>query len=646
VKTAPVITAPLAFDADGIPFSERYGDRYHPRHGALAQAAHVFLAGNGLPGRWQGRDRFVIVETGFGLGNNFLAAWNAWRADPQRCERLHFISIEKHPLAAADLRRAHAASPLPELAAGLVRAWPSLTPNLHRLAFDGDRVELLLALGDVAAWLPEIVASVDAFFLDGFAPDRNPAMWQPRVFKALARLAAPGATAATWSAASVVRAGLAAAGFEVSSAPGDGGKREITLARYAPRFTPRRAPARLAAADAAGERRALIVGAGLAGCAAAWALAEQGWRSTLFDRHATIAAGGSGNPAGIFHGTFNADDGTHARFNRAAALQAGIATRDAIANHGVAGQVEGLLRFESHLAFETMNRELAALGLPSDYVQALDADGAARLSDLAPTLPAWFFPAGGWVAPADLAAALLAQAGSAVELRRQTPVAAIRREEGLWRLLDANGRVLGEAGVVVLANACDAASLLAGLAELPLQRIRGQTTTLALATPGLRLPRLPVAGNGYVLPPLPGGLALFGATSQIEDGEPRLRASDQRHNLMQLLRLTGSAPSVAGDTLTGRVGWRCAAPDRLPLIGGVADIAAIEQGTRFDQPRFVPRLPGLFVFTALASRGIASAALGARTLASLISGAPCPLEGSLLDAVDAARFVSRGLRRA
>ncbi|HRP29017.1 MAG TPA: FAD-dependent 5-carboxymethylaminomethyl-2-thiouridine(34) oxidoreductase MnmC, partial [Burkholderiaceae bacterium] len=314
--------------------------------------------------------------------------------------------------------------------------------------------------------------------------------------------------------------------------------------------------------------------------------------------------------------------------------------------HGVAGQVEGLLRFESHLAFETMNRQLAALGLPPDYVQALDADGAARLSGLAPTLPAWFFPAGGWVAPADLAAALLARAGSAVELRRQTPVAAIRREGSLWRLLDADGRVLGESGVVVLANACDAASLLAGLAELPLQRIRGQTTTLALATPGLRLPRLPVAGNGYVLPPLPGGLALFGATSQIEDGEPRLRASDQRHNLMQLLRLTGSAPSVAGDTLTGRVGWRCAAPDRLPLIGGVADIAAIEQGTRFDQPRFVPRLPGLFVFTALASRGIASAALGARTLASLISGAPCPLEASLLDAVDAARFVSRGLRRA
>ncbi len=650
MKTAPVVAAPLAFDAEGIPFSERYGDRYHPRQGALAQAAHVFLAGNGLPGRWQGRDRFVMLETGFGLGNNFLAAWNAWRADPQRCARLHFVSIEKHPLTAAHLERAHAQSPLPELAAALVAAWPPLTPNLHRLGFDGGRVELLLALGDVAAWLPEIIASVDAFFLDGFAPDRNPAMWQARVFRALARLAAPDATAATWSAASAVRAGLGAAGFEVKSAPGSGGKREITLARYAPRFAPRRAPSRFATAPhastaAASERRALIVGAGLAGTAAAWALAEQGWSSTLFDRRPTIGAGASGNSAGIFHGTFNAHDGPHARFNRAAALQAGVTIAGAIANHGVAGQREGLLRLESQLAIEAMNPALSALGLPPDYVRALDAGAAGQLSGLPPSQPAWFFPAGGWVHPAGLAAALLADAGSAVDLRVQTMITAIRRASGRWQLLDAAGHVVDEAAILVLANACGAASLLDGIATLPLQRIRGQITTLALVTPGLRLPRLPVAGNGYVLPPLPGGIALFGATSQIEDADPRPRADDQRHNLMQLMRLTGSAPEVADGVLSGRVGWRCVAPDRLPLIGGVADVAAMQHGTRFDQPRFIPRLPGLFVFTALASRGITSAALGARTLASLISGAPCPLEASLQDAVDPARFVSRRLRR-
>lgn len=649
MKTAPVVAAPpLAFDAEGIAYSALYGDRYHPRQGGLEQAAHVFLGGNGLPGRWQGRDHFVILETGFGLGNNFLAAWNAWRADPRRCDRLHFISIEKHPLTAADLKRAHATSSLPELAAELVQTWPPPTPNLHRLAFDGNRVELLLALGDVTTWLPEIVASVDAFFLDGFAPDRNPAMWQPRVFKALGRLAAPGATVATWSAAGAVRAGLVAAGFEVRRAPGSGGKREITLAHYAPRFTPRRAPARIGGADAGepihGDHRALIVGAGLAGCAAAYALAAQGWRSTLFDRHASVAVEASGNPAGIFHGTLNAHDGPHARFNRAAALQARIEIGNAIATHGVAGQTDGLLRLESATSIDAMSLQLRALGLPPNYVQALDADDAGRLSGLPPSAPAWFFPAGGWVDPAAFAAALLARAGSAVQWRPLTTVAAIRRQGDAWQLLDASHRVLDEAGVLVLANASDVAALCAN-ATLPMHRMRGQTTTLPLATPGLRLPRLPVTGDGYALPPLPGGIALFGATAQLEDRDPRMRAVDQHHNLRKLTRLTGSTPSVADGPLTGRVGWRCVAPDRLPLIGGVADIAAMQLGARLDQVRFIPRLHGLHVFTALASRGITWAALGARTLASQISGAPCPLEASLLDAVDAARFASRMARR-
>lgn len=658
MKTAAVVAGELAFDTEGIACSALYGDRYHPRHGALAQASHVFHAGNGLPDRWQGRERFVVLETGFGLGNNFLATWDAWRDDAQRCARLHFVSIEKHPLTTADLRRVHAASPLSDLAADLIRAWPPLTPNLHRLAFDGGRVELLLALGDVADWLPEIIAPVDAFFLDGFAPDRNPAMWQPRVFKALARLAAPGATAATWSVAGAVRAGLAASGFEVRTAPGSGGKREITLARYAPHFTPRRAPARIGIAQPApsapGERRALIVGAGLAGCAAAWALAGQGWRSTVFDRSARVAAGGSGNPAGVFHGAHHAHDGPHARFNRAAALQARIEIGAALSTHGVAGQLSGLLRVEPDASIEAMSSQLGSLGLPPEYVQALDAVDAGRLAGLPPAAPAWLYPGGGWVDPAGFAASLLAQAADAVAWRAGTAAAAIRRDGAAWQVLDDSGRVLDAAGVLVLANACDAAPLLAqadaaarsGRFALPLHSLRGQTTSLPLATPGLRLPRLPVTGDGYVLPPLPSGIALFGASTQPDDADAFLRADDQHQNLARLARLTGSAPSVPDGALAGRVGWRCAAPDRLPLIGGVADATAMPPGgRRIDQARHIPRVPGLYVFTALASRGITWAALGARTLAAQISGAPCPLESSLLDAVDAARFAARWGRR-
>ena len=96
----PLVPARLAFSADGTPYSATYGVVYHSAEGGLAQARHVFLAGNGLPARWAGRGRFVILETGFGFGLNFLAPWAAWRADPQHCGRLHYVAAEKHPFVA------------------------------------------------------------------------------------------------------------------------------------------------------------------------------------------------------------------------------------------------------------------------------------------------------------------------------------------------------------------------------------------------------------------------------------------------------------------------------------------------------------------------------------------------------------------
>jgi tRNA 5-methylaminomethyl-2-thiouridine biosynthesis bifunctional protein len=260
--------------------------------------------------------------------------------------------------------------------------------------------------------------------------------------------------------------------------------------------------------------------------------------------------------------------------------------------------------------------------------------------------PAWLFAGGGWVQPPALAASFLQRSGDHAIVRAGVQVGALRRHGTRWQLLDAAGGVLDEAAVVVLANSFEATLLLVA-GDWPLHRVRGQTSEFPAATPGLRLPLLPVAGNGYVLPALPGGVALCGATAQRGDPDPSARSDDHRHNLARLEQLTGSAPRIDPSALAGRVGWRCVADDRLPLIGPVPDAQRLlEPGIRLDQPRFVPRAPGLFVFTALASRGISWAALGAQSLASLISGSPCPLEASLLDAVDVGRFVARAACRA
>lgn len=590
----------------------------------------ALLAGIDLTRRWQGRERFVVLDTDFGAGHRFLATWQAWRDDPQHCARLVFIAISPLPWSPSP----QADSPSSELADALRLAWPPATADLHRVAFDEGRVELLLAAGDTAGWLREIVADVDAFCLTGDTPIDS-----LRLSKALGRLAAPGATLAAdqrEGESDALRAHLTSAGFEVDPARAMTAMTAMTQARFAPRFASR-APSRQRRSQA-GDRHALIIGAGLAGCAAASALAEQGWRSTLIEREQRVATGASGNPAGLFHGIVNAQDGIHARFNRAAAFWAREAVQAAI-DRGVAGSADGLLRLETGLDLHRMQAMLHKLALPPSYVQALSADEASERAGLALAHLCWFYPGGGWVAPAGLAQAFLSRARGMTELRTGVDVHRLERNSTVWRALDAHGRPIADADAIVLANAGDALRLL-DAPGWPIDSVRGQISTV----PASRLPaaRVPIAGSGYLLPAI-GGTVMFGATTQPGDTDATVREADHAANLVQLARLLGHATDLRPDDLAGRTAWRCSASDRLPVIGAVPEPGVM--GARLDQPRFVPRVPGLYVFTALGSRGITWSALGARVLAACVTGAPSPVGASLLDAIDPARFVSRQVRR-
>lgn len=572
---------------------------------------NALLAGNGLPQRWQDRERFVVLDTDFGRGERFVSAWQMWRDDPRRCTRLVYIALQTGPLATAEVHES------------LREVWPPQTPDLHRLSFEAGQVELLLAPGDAAQWWRELVAEVDAFCLAACLPAES-----QRLCKSLGRLAAAGATLAAGAMTDVLRAHLTSVGFETDGA----------VARFAPSFAQRRAPLRGRASGGA-SRHALIVGAGLAGCAAAWALAEQGWRCTLLERRAQIAGEASGNPGGLFHGIVNAQDGMHARFNRAAALEAHRAVQLAL-ERGAAGSASGLLRLESTLDLARMQGVLQSLGLPADYVQALSGNEASERAGVALARPSWFYPGGGWVHPAGLASTFLDRAGAAVELRTGVEAHRLARTATGWCLLDARGEPIAEAATVVLANAGDALRLLDS-PDWPIERIRGQISI----APASRLAsvRVPIAGSGYLLPAVDDAV-MFGATAQAGDLDPSVRHADHALNLAQLAQLLGHATGLDPSDLAGRTAWRCSAADRLPVIGAVPDPAA--QGERLEQPRFVPRLPGLYVFTALGSRGITWSALGAKVLASSVTGAPAPIGASLLDAIDPARFVSRRVRQA
>jgi len=227
------MTEPASLDwQDGQPLSRRFGDVYFSRASGLDEARHVFLEQNDLPARFTalaGLDSFVVGETGFGTGLNFLAAWQCFCQNAPTCGQLHFLSVEKYPLTPGDLVKALALWPeLTRYSQALLQQYGHLTAGAHRFVFDAGRVTLTLLVGDVLDCFPQWEAQVDAWFLDGFAPSKNPEMWQPELFRQMARLSAPNATFATFTSAGAVRRGLTDAGFHVEKVPGHGHKREMS----------------------------------------------------------------------------------------------------------------------------------------------------------------------------------------------------------------------------------------------------------------------------------------------------------------------------------------------------------------------------------------------------------------------------------
>jgi tRNA 5-methylaminomethyl-2-thiouridine biosynthesis bifunctional protein len=580
-----IIPATLDFRGE-TPYSAAYGDVYHSAAGGPEQARHVFLAGNGLPERWAGRDTFAILETGFGSGLNFLVTLRAWREDPLRSRRLHFVSVEKHPFTAPDLRTIHGKYPeVSREAAELHAAWPPLVSGAHRLQFGG--AALTLFFDDIAV-LRELDVAADAIYLDGFSPARNPEMWTHQTMRSLSRLAARGATIATWSVAASVRDALQATGFAVEKRAGFGGKREMLAGRYE---RPGRAPV-------ARERRAAVVGAGIAGAAVCERLCSRGWEVELYERHAQPAEEASGNHAGAFHPIVTPDDSVFARLTRAAYLYSLQRWRTL---QGLRWDPCGVLQLARNDK-EARSQEQAAAGLPPDYAAFVSAEEAARHAGVPLAAPGVWFPAAGWLQPRTLVGALLDACGSRLRKR-----------------FGASVDSLPDAPVIVLANSAEAPKL-APVPHLRLRQVRGQITYLREGD--FDAPHVVVLRGGMVLPPVD-GVCVVGASYDIDDEDRELREDSHAANLQRLTGILGVSARASGQ---GRVAFRSVVPDRLPVIGAISE-----------------RVYGAFAF---GSRGLIWAALGAELLASQLEGEPLPLEKKLVAALDPGRFRRRAESRA
>lgn len=609
----PLVPAEIRVTESGDPISLRFDDVYHSAQNGLAETRHVFLQGSGLPRRWQDRDRFTIVETGFGSGLNFLAVWNEWRRSAPAASRLHYLSAEKHPLTRADLELALGRwSELKPLARELLRAYPPLIPGFHRLHFDRGRVNLTVLLGDAAEMLDGLAARADAFFLDGFAPSKNSAMWSDAVFRELARIAAPGATVATYTVAGDVRRGLEAAGFRVRKRPGFGAKREMLAGCFAGGAGP-------ASGAVPAARRATVIGAGLAGTACAERLAERGWSVDLVERHEGPAREASGNPAGVLRPALTADWGPRNRITAAASLYARnqllslehLGAQPAWA----AGGVLQLARSEGQL--ESFRRGLERMALPREFARLVDTDEGSRLCGATVAGPGVWFEPGCWASARGVCEARLQAAGAAVHRIFHRAVVSLERGQGEWRVLDGDGSVIAAAPVLVLANAA-AAGALAGAPDLPLRRVRGQSTLVP--APAGRPLRAAVCREGCITPAL-SGFHCVGASFGENDPDPLPRGEDDAANLARIERmLPGFTAGLDPAAVVGWVGFRTMSPDRLPILGALGQ----------DE--------GLYACLALGARGLAWSALAGELVASQITGEPLPLERDLAAALGPERF--------
>ena len=610
--------------AGGSPYSPRFRDRYRSELGGLEQAKAVFLQGCGLPEAWAGQPQWCVLETGFGLGLNFLVTWAAWKADPQRPRLLHFVSTEAFPASADDVLRSARTHPeLIPFAEQLQRQLWGLLPGFHRLSFENGQVLLSLCVGDAKAMLREHNFEADSVFLDGFSPLLNPGIWDVHTFKAVARRCRRGTRIATWTVARSVRDALAQCGFVVKKVPGIPPKRDNLQGEYQPAWEPKKnriAPQHLVAA------RCVVIGAGLAGAAVAASLARRGWQVTVLDAASTPATGASGLPAGVLAAHVSPDDSVLSRLSRSG-IRVMLQQADSRLQTGTDWHPTGVLEHCIEHA-----RKLPAAWQTG---QAL-ADAARDWTTLATAeqlqhcglpldTPALWHVRAGWIKPASLVQAWLATPG--VTWRGQSEACQLLRQADQWQVLDAAAHLLAQAELVVLTAGPGSGALATsagGVHPLALQPIRGQASWgLHAPDTAPAMPPFPVNGHGSLVPnvPLDTGMGwVIGSTFERDSRSRDIRPADEQHNFSKLQTLLPVAAQALASQfdhhqVQGWAGIRCATPSRLPSLGPLENV------------------PNVWVSSGMGSRGLSFAALCAELLAARLHGEPLPVEQRLADAL-------------
>lgn len=684
--------ASLRWDAEGLPLSDEFDDYYFSKLDGLAETRYLYLQHNFLESRWQNLasgTHFVIGETGFGTGLSFLSSWQLWQQNAPEDACLHYLSVEKAPLRPADLARSLALWPeLKQLADELIQQYPPvLHPGFHHLIFAEGRVRLTLIVGEACEGLEQLLQSshpahrrpqrgVDAWFLDGFSPAKNPDMWRPELFALVQELSAPEATVATFAAATIVKRGLKQHGFQIKTGKGFGRKREMVygqLIEPAAIESPGDLPCNSFNAEHPApwqiarhprtltreNRHAIIIGGGIAGCHTARALAYRGWRITLLERHDQLAREGSGNPQGVLYAKLSHRAETLSDFNLQALQFAQRSYQnywnDARRNgNQAAGEQCGVLQLATQEKAARLHQLLTQRHGEQGLFTPVNAEQARERSGIDISCGGLFFPQAGWINPGTLCQWLTNHPNIQVALNSTAENLSYKTDTQHWQVRTGNDTY--SAPTLIITTASHALNLAFEksdtLQELPLKPIRGQVSYVKATQESLGLKTV-LCGDGY-LPPATEGQHCLGATFNPRNTDLSTNDEDHRRNLDTMTAQTPSlSETFVEEGLTGgRAALRCTTPDYLPMVGPVPkyeelleDYALLRKNARANIPHAGRYRDGLFINLGHGSRGLAYTPLCAEILAAQLEGEPSPVGQQMQTALHPGRFWIRDLMR-
>ena len=665
--------ADIHFNDLGTPVADSFDDVYFSNDNGLAESDYVFYQQNNIPERLQNHDReyFVIAETGFGTGLNFLNTWQQFKTHlanrqhdenkvqkQQNVTRLHFISFEKYPIKHSDLTKALQAWPeLGLLSEQLLANYPINLVGCHRLEFKNSQIILDLYFGDVQESITNMAypqtGTVDAWYLDGFAPSKNPEMWQQTLFELMVDISRTHATLATFTAAGFVRRGLTDAGFTIQKAKGFGRKREMLTGQLLQANKKHSAPPYFANRPSELSKVA-VIGGGIASSAVLYSLAKRGINCELFCQDNKLAMGASHNVQGAVYPHLQAKNSAHSElfahsFLYAMRLYKQLSKNGFNYDHQWCGVLQHAVK--KPLAERHQNIEAKQLW-PNELMYRVTAEQGDELAGVKTGYAGVYFPQAGWVNPPQLVTALFEQAAtlSPIQSHFNCDIESLEKTQQGWMLTSADQQYGPFSDVIICAG--EHSDQFEQTKSLPIVGVRGQVSHVQASTASTKLKTV-LCHKGYFTPAYLDHHCM-GATFEKNSKSRAVTEQDNLTNREQLLNFYNHCEfaTTLGEVNSAKAAVRCSFIDHLPMAGQWAEksdyinaFANLRLGKRYQyQPLTMPQ-QGLHILTGFGARGLCSAPLCAEHLIAHLNDEPSPISERVSQAIHPARFIVRDLIR-